>query len=362
MFLAQMRVGSALSVMISHGWARSAYSMQHEGKRVSLDADEARALARGDPVAPLVVIACSTGSFDDPHQRCLAEEFLLQPGGPVVTIGASAESHPLPNTYTAMALVSHMAGPERTVGDWWLAVEQSAAKMHNPVLHRMLLNAEGSVGGVVDAVKLSRDQMLMYNLLGDPACRRFLVEPLQVKLTREAATLMLEGELPAGCDEVTVEMLPARAGMPSGLTATEPGEDQAQIQRRNFELVNAQPVTLYRQRSPERDWRASLTLPDDARAESPLRIIALGKDRIWACVHTPQPAVRRAPSPASVGPGSARPASQAGDLEVAGGVEAGNDVLHRGVGLDDVAGEDHEPAIVATVPDEVFHLRAHLRR
>jgi len=291
MFLARMRAGSAVSVMISHGWVRSAFSMTHEGVAVSLTAEHARGLAAGDPTAPLVVIACLTGKFDEPDRRCLTEEFLLQPGGPVVTIGAGTESHPLTNCYTGMAIVSHMDSRETTVGDWWLAVQRAASRTYNPLIQRLVLYAEGSLRLPIDEGKLRRDQMLMYNLLGDPACRRFVVQPFQVNAVREGAVVTLRAELPEGCDEVVVQMLRGRRGKdPLRMARAEFGSDPAEIQRRTFEMVNAQPVTLYRERSPESSWQTTITLPEEARsAERAFRIIGLGKERIWASAETLEP-------------------------------------------------------------------------
>ncbi len=289
-FVAAMRAGSVLSVVVAHGIRTAVLSMTHEAKRVQLDIDHAQEFAGGIPVAPLVILTCDTGAFDWPRRQCLAEEFVLQPGGPIVVVAATTESHSLTNCYSAMALVSRLAGPEEGIGDWWLMVQKDASRLHNPFIQRMVLYAEGSLEPIMNVAKLRRDQMLMYNLLGDPACPRLRPEPMQVDVIRQGDELALEGDVPDGCEEMLVQLISGRGAS----AATQPvvglvGKELAEAQRRNFELVNAPPLMLYRQPASGRTWRATVTLPEDAAAKKGIiQVIGLGKRRVWASAHALQ--------------------------------------------------------------------------
>ncbi len=286
-FLAAMQAGSAVSVMVAHGWHDRVWSMYHDGNWVALYRDHARLLSGEEPLAPLMLICCRAGTYELSKQRCVAEAFLLEPGGPIVTVAASYESHPLTNLYTAMALASRLGSDERTIGDWWLAVQRDASTRCNIIIEQRLADAEGSLEETIDVAKLRRDQMLLYNLLGDPACRRFRPEPMPVEVIRDGRQLSLEGDVPEGCEEIVVQLVsPLLANVLAEPTFGLVGEALAEAQRRNFEAANAPPLTLHRQTTSGKTWQATMTLPEGSdTARSTLRIVGLGRTHIWTSAH-----------------------------------------------------------------------------
>ena len=290
-FLAAMQAGSAVSVMVAHGWPDRVVSMMHEEKWVTLDLGHAQQLSGEEPLAPLVLICCFAGAYELPRQRCVAEAFLLQPGGPIVTVAASYESHPLTNCYTAVALASQLGSDERTIGDWWLAVQRDASTRRNVIIEQRLLHAEGNLEPTIDVAKLRRDHMLQYNLLGDPACRRFRPEPMPVEVVCQERKLTLTGEVPEGCEEIVVQLVsPLLANVVSEPTFGLMGEELIEAQRRNFEAVNAPPATLYQQAASARTWQSTITLPPGLDTKrSALRITGLGPTQIWTSAHAVKP-------------------------------------------------------------------------
>lgn len=167
LFAAELRRGAILGAFVAHASAQAVHSMGD----VWFGVREARALlAEGEPTAPLLFLACNCGEFGG-KERSLTEELLFLPGGPAATVGATTESHPLPNFYTGRALLRALAeGPGR-LGDLWLDAQRRAREERDPALEAMLRDVEGKLEAQIDVGKLRRDQFLLYVLLGDPALR-----------------------------------------------------------------------------------------------------------------------------------------------------------------------------------------------
>ena len=141
-------------------------------------ADAEPMLAQGPPCEPLVILACHAGDFTQ-AQPCLAESLLFMPGGPVAVIAATTNSHPLPNYYTGLSMLRELGGQENRLGAWWLTAQRNAAKERNVLIDNVLAKVEGSLEEPIDLERIRHDQILMYNLLGDPATRLRLPEKLQ---------------------------------------------------------------------------------------------------------------------------------------------------------------------------------------
>ncbi len=184
LFSSEMSRGSLASIFMGHGHNESLYSMEHRGQRIRFTARHAaKRLDKGPPTAPFMGITCLTGDFTLPR-RSLAEALLFAPGGPVVAIGATTESHPLPNYYTALQLMDGLNGNAQRVGDIWLKAQRSMMRSQNFLVERVLRDVEGSLEEHNDVHKLKRDQLFMYAILGDPATRLKLPGKLQVAAKR----------------------------------------------------------------------------------------------------------------------------------------------------------------------------------
>ena len=214
MFTEQLKRGGVMAVLIGHGSADSFYSMSFNGQNIGYAAVHAqKALAAGEPVPPLVIIACSTGSFTG-RENCLAESLLLMPAGPVAVIGATTESHPLPNYFSSLCLVQERGEKDKRLGSLWLAAQQNAMKTRDFIIERMLCDVEGSLEEKINIANLRRDQILMYALLGDPATRLHLPDRLVARLERDANQWQWDVDRPAGATRLYVDLRPDGQSFP----------------------------------------------------------------------------------------------------------------------------------------------------
>lgn len=167
--------GGAMAIYIGHGDENSLYAMEYQRRDIRFTGDHVRQfLSNGPPAPPMLMICCLTASFAQ-SEPCLGELLLFAPGGPVAAIGATAQSHPLPNYFTGVRLLwAAGQGPQR-LGTLWLEVGKKANEDRAMLIERLLQNVEGVVADV-DLPKLRRDQMLIYELLGDPALKLRLPE------------------------------------------------------------------------------------------------------------------------------------------------------------------------------------------
>ena len=102
----QMKQGGILGVIMGHASAEAVYSMNFRSRPVWYTADDARAeFSKGPPTPPLVFFTCESGNFTQ-ATPCLAKSLLFLPGGPVATMGATTESHPLTNYFSGACLLT----------------------------------------------------------------------------------------------------------------------------------------------------------------------------------------------------------------------------------------------------------------
>ena len=189
---------------MGHADAESFFSMTHDGQRIYYTASAAEAeLAKGPPVPPLVFFSCESGDFTRPTP-CMAESLLFFPGGPVATIGATTESHPLSNYFSGLSLLRALGGPQKRIGPLWLDAQRQAMKARNFLVERVLRDVEGKLEEKIDVKKVRRDQLLMYALLGDPATRLRIPEPLKASVQRTAAGWRWKAERPEGATNLQV--------------------------------------------------------------------------------------------------------------------------------------------------------------
>lgn len=203
-FTRQMKQGGILSILMGHASADAFYSMQFADKPIFYTADDAAGeLGKGPPVPPMVFFSCASGNFARP-KSCQAKSLLFLPGGPVAAIGATTESHPLTNYFSGACLLTALGGQEKRLGVIWLGAQRQASRTHDFLMEMMLRNAEGSLEKEIDVEKLRRDQMLMYALLGDPATRLRLPEPLEASVERAETGWRWRARRPPGATHLEV--------------------------------------------------------------------------------------------------------------------------------------------------------------
>lgn len=189
-FLAEYRRGALLAALVGHASETQFYSMAYRGQPITLGREDVTAaLARGKPGPPMILLTCLAGRFDGP-ETSLAEAFLAAPAGPVAVVAATTESHPLPNLYSAQAMLPLLDGQTVRLGSLWLTAQQRMHKTHNLILVAALRAAEGKLQrtGPLDVARLQSDQLLLYALLGDPATKLKFPATIPADLPRRPPT------------------------------------------------------------------------------------------------------------------------------------------------------------------------------
>lgn len=200
--------GAVFTGMIGHGLPHHFLSLRLDRRLLGYGLTDARSLTQGPPRPPHVIFACQAGNFTLPKNRCLAEELVLAPAGPVLCIAATEDSHPLPNFYTATALLQRVKATEGTArfGTLWLDAQRAARRRSDPLYELLLRNAEGRLEkGHADVEEIKTDQATLYAILGDPATKVQIPQKLEAKLTKVEQGWKWEVTPPPGALRLRVE-------------------------------------------------------------------------------------------------------------------------------------------------------------
>lgn len=269
-FSRKMREGGICHVFIGHGNERHFISMLHKKKQISYSIATARnELAEGSPTPPMILLACQSGNFAY-SRRCMAESFLFLEGGPVVTIGATTESHPLPNYFSGQSLLWAIGEKDKRIGDVWLKSQKRAMKARDFVMEQLLKNVEGKLEEEINVQKLRRDQMLMYALLGDPATRLRLPEPLEATVERKEDGWYWTVQRPKAATRLQVGFRASRQKRPSPSSGEDRAEANSVLERANAGL-GFEPLAL-----PDNTWSGTIEHP------GLVRFVATGGGKIYA--------------------------------------------------------------------------------
>ena len=278
-FTRELRRGGAVAFVSGHGLEGSFFSMRHRGRHLQYTAESARdELAKGPPTPPLIFITCLAGNYGS-RTRCMAESFLFFPGGPVATIGATTESHPLTNAFTTLSLVQSLPGGPRRLGELWLDAQRRMVGMRDVMIEQLLSDVEGKREARIDVAKLKRDQVLMYAILGDPATRLRLPGRLEASVTRTAAGWRWKAVRPQGATRLVAGVRPARPSFPRVT-----GRPDRKRANELLETANArfgfEPLPAPAEGAP---WEG-VVRRKDASGGSSLRLVATGPGLIRVAV------------------------------------------------------------------------------
>jgi len=204
-FASACKAQGAVSVLMGHGNETLFYSMARGDKPITLSAGDVRVpWGEGAPTPALVMFTCLNGNFSG-REESLAESLFALPGGPVATIAATTESHPLTNYFSSMALLARLSsGGENRLGSLWFAAQRDAAKARSLFMESLLKDVEGKREDVIDVEQLRRDQQLMYSLLGDPATRLPVPMPLAAKVAKTSTGWRWHAARPAEAGNLAV--------------------------------------------------------------------------------------------------------------------------------------------------------------
>ncbi len=275
LFSREVKQGGLCAVLMGHASAESFFSMSHQGRPVYYRASDARReFAQGPPTAPMVFFTCESGNFARAGP-CLAESFLFFPGGPVATIAATTESHPLTNYFSGTCLLSQLGGRQDRLGSIWLAAQRRAMEQRNFLVEMVLRDVEGKLQQQIDVAKLRRDQMLMYALLGDPATRLKIPKPLEASLRRVENGWRWTAERPKGAKGLAVGHRPSDAS--GGQWSEAPTDRQKALAA--FQSANAELGFVSLPSPPETGpWEGTVDRPGW------LRLVAVAEGELHVAV------------------------------------------------------------------------------
>jgi len=180
-FLDEMSRGAFLSIVASHGSFRSITPTIYEGKEIFLSVEDVANLTSQRPAGPLFLLGCDSGKFNTSQSLgpSLAEAFAAHPGGPVGVVSATGPTNPLTNYLITRTMIEQIGQKHDSLGDLWLAVQRKFYRYGKLSLLQLAQDddlAKQLVQAVPDgeqpmltAPELPRKEILMYNLIGDPA-------------------------------------------------------------------------------------------------------------------------------------------------------------------------------------------------
>ena len=172
--------GGLVSAMIGHGRTGGWWSMDLAGQRLEYAVPDAALLSAGPPSPPHVIFACATGNFSLREHDCLTEALFRAPGGPVLCVGATEDSHPLTNYYHSTALLASFGDASPRFGEQWLSSLRRAHATTEPDKELLVHALEPfMIRKQLRTADLRADHAMLYNIMGDPATRVFA--PLKLK-------------------------------------------------------------------------------------------------------------------------------------------------------------------------------------
>lgn len=223
-----------------------------------------------EPMSSMVILACLCGRFIG-KKPCMAEDLVNHPGGPVGCIAATVESHALTNLYTAQAMMQTLRQPGR-LGDFWLHTLRTGDRIRNRMLETMLVYTESPLCPDRDMDKYRREHTTLYALLGDPATKLRLPEPLACTVQQNAdGTWTWTAVKPKDATRLLVTF---RAEMKNLYEKPKDWNDTAAV-KKAFEKTNKRLSFTTRAEIPAgKSWSGVIDTPGT------LRLVALGPKRM----------------------------------------------------------------------------------
>jgi len=280
-FTRRLQAGGLMAVFMCHADAEKAFALRFDGRNVVYDIDGARAMAKGDPAPPLLFLSCYSGNFTR-RRPCLAESLLMLPAGPVATLGATAESHPLTNFFSGICLLKALRANHRRVGTLWHAAQAAALRERHFLAERLLRNVEGKLEDQINVGKLRRDQILMYALLGDPATRLRMPRRLDVKVAPTAAGWAWRAVKPKQAKQLHVGLRAVGPALAPVAGARTPAEARERFVKANAAFAFSPVATL----KADAPWRGVIAKPGR------VRFVASGADGLYVAAATLKPPAR----------------------------------------------------------------------
>ncbi|MHC4607169.1 MAG: C25 family cysteine peptidase, partial [Planctomycetota bacterium] len=153
----------------------------------------------------MVIIACTTGRFDNNAPDCVGEVFFKRPRGPVAFLGGSRVTQPYGNALIGKALVDQVFGETATFGEALTRAKEQVLRHEKSPITLQSDYFAATAQGKETLAPMRRDCVRHYNLLGDPAL--VLRRPAEkIKLSLTGKVLRIEADV----EEVELKLECAR--------------------------------------------------------------------------------------------------------------------------------------------------------
>ena len=261
--------GGLVSAMIGHGRPGGWWSMDLAGRKLEYVVKDAARLASPAPAPPHVIFACATGNFALRESDCHAEALFRAPGGPVLCVGASEDSHPLTNYYHSTALLVALDTAEPRFGDLWLRSLLKAHATTEPEKELLVRALEPLIiKKSLTTADLRADHAMLYNIIGDPATRVFAPRALAAGITEKDGQWRWSVPQPPPGARLLVQR---RAPLPEFVLGTAAATKEEATQRMEQANAKLRFQTVAEFPAGEK-WQGTVPGPGT------LRLVALGKD------------------------------------------------------------------------------------
>jgi len=230
-FLGQINEGALVVAYVGHGSRDHLDRVITPEKRYPIleAADVANVAVKSGPPL-MVLVACSTGSFDKP-KPCLAELLMRRPQGPAAVIASSRVSTPYSNAILSIELLAPLyEGGELTTVELLMKAKRALVAPSKKPLRRQMESMAGAFYEV-DAAKRALDRaehVQLYHLFGDPS--QVLQRPasFEIEASEEVTAgkaLRVTGTAPVA-GKLTLELVRRRDAVPPAAKA---GRSAAQM-------------------------------------------------------------------------------------------------------------------------------------
>lgn len=296
-FLDEISRGAFLSIVASHGSFRSITPTIYEGKEIFLCVEDVAQLTSRRPAGPMFLLGCDSGKFDTSQSLgpSLAEAFAAHPTGPVGVVSATGPTNPVTNYFITKTMIEQIDRKQETIGDFLLAVQRRFYRhgklsllqlaQDDELAKQLIQVVPAGERPMLTAPELPRKEILMYNLIGDPASTLKLPHymPTSVVSTPEGQ-MVVSGRTPTQCRRLFVKL--AEVEQKNNLLGPNPSKDERQAA---FRKANESFETLVNQPLSDKSWQLSLPVSDMHSAqESQLLFIALGRQGCYVAVRNPR--------------------------------------------------------------------------
>jgi Peptidase family C25 len=291
LYNSRLRMGALVSAMIGHGQPGSWWSMDHDGRRLEYAVKDALRLTTGPACAPHIIFACACGNFAFRGGDSLAEALFRAPGGPVLCVGASEDSHPLTNYYHSTSLLECLATAEPRFGDLWLRSLRKAHAASDPAKEWLVHVLEPlMIKKRLNTEDLRADHAFLYNVIGDPATRVFAPRMLEAEITAKDGAWLWRVPQPHADAKLVVQHRPPMDDYVLGPPAASRDEGLERIAKANAGLQFRTITEL----GPGENWEGTF------QGTGTLRLVAVkpeGLSVAASMMPRPEPGAPVAPAP-----------------------------------------------------------------